>query len=99
MLRLNDNEIQGSCDKIIITIVPNYAKNQKKNHLFVAVGIVRTHNYKDGNKLVIFSGIALYYGDNYNYIIVNANKTRHKNVASFPSHSQILSRSCGTAAR
>ena len=25
---------------------------------------MRTHNNTDGNKLVIFSGIALYYGDN-----------------------------------
>ena len=35
---------------------------------FVAVGIVlvlRTLNNTDGNKLVIFSGIASYYGDNY----------------------------------
>ena len=32
---------------------------RKKYHSFVAVGIA------DGNKLVIFSGIALYYGDTY----------------------------------
>ena len=34
------NEIEGSYDEIIITIVPSYT--EKKNHLFVAVGIV-TH--------------------------------------------------------
>ena len=38
---------------------------QKKYHSFVAVGIVTTHNDTDGNKLVIFSSIALYYGDTY----------------------------------
>ena len=27
--------------------------------------MLRTRNNTDGNKLVIFSGIALYYGDNY----------------------------------
>jgi len=27
--------------------------------------VLRTRNNTDGNKLVIFSGIALYYGDNY----------------------------------
>ena len=27
--------------------------------------MLRTHNNTDGNKLVIFSGIALYYGDTY----------------------------------
>ena len=32
--------------------------------------MLRTHNNTDGNKLVIFSGIALYYGDNYMYIII-----------------------------
>ena len=40
----------------------------KKYHSFVAIGIVTraaTGNNTDGNKLVIFSGIALYYGDNY----------------------------------
>ena len=29
---------------------------------------MRTRNNTDGNKLVIFSGIASYYGDKYNYI-------------------------------
>ena len=32
------NEIEDSCDKIIITIVPSYT--EKKYHSFVAVGIV-----------------------------------------------------------
>ena len=58
------NEIEGSYDKIMITIVPSYTE---KISPFVAVGIV-THaaacNNTDGNKLVIFSGMALYYGDN-----------------------------------
>ena len=54
-----------SHDKIITT-VPSYTK---KYHSFVAVDIV-THmaqprNNTDGNKLVIFSSIALYYDDTY----------------------------------
>ena len=53
-------EIEGSYDKIIITIVPSYAR--KKYHSFVAIG-VHTHNNTDSNKLMIFSSIALYYGD------------------------------------
>ena len=58
----------GLYDKIIITISTKLY--QKKYHSFVAVGIVtlvtlHTHNNTDGNKLMIFSGIALYYGDTY----------------------------------
>ena len=45
------NEIEGSYDKIIITTVPSYSG---KNLLFGAVGIVRTRNNTDGNRLVIF---------------------------------------------
>ena len=37
-LRLTCNEIEGSYDKIIMTIVPNYIT--KKNHPFAAGGIV-----------------------------------------------------------
>ena len=44
-------------------------KLYQKNQLFVAVGIanlmLHTHDNTDGNKLIIFSGIALYYSDNY----------------------------------
>ena len=60
------NEIEGSHDKIIITIVPSYTK--KKNHSLLLLALLlmlRTRNNTDGNKLVIFSGIALYYGDTY----------------------------------
>ena len=57
------NEIEGSYDKIIITIVPSYI--EKKYYLFVAVGIVTYAAYSQGNTLMIFSGIALYYGDTY----------------------------------
>ena len=69
------NEIEGSYNKIIITIVPSCT--WKKYHSFVAIGIVTCagsveeyqqlhglHN-TDGNKLMILSGIALYYGDAY----------------------------------
>ena len=54
------NEIEGSYDKIIISIVPSYTG--KKYHSLVALALL----------LVIFSGIDLYYGDTY---IVN-NGTR-----------------------
>ena len=69
------NEIKGSYNKIIITIVPSCTG--KKYHSFVAIGIVtcasnmegcqRLHGLHntDGNKLMILSGIALYYGDTY----------------------------------
>ena len=39
---------------------PQYQAIPEKYHLFVAAG-----GNTDGNKLVIFSGIALYYGDTY----------------------------------
>ena len=61
------NEIPSLYDKISITIVPSYTG---KYHEFVAVrstsnnaGIVTRASH--GNKLVIFSGIAWYYGDTY----------------------------------
>ena len=38
---------------------------RKKYHSFVVVGIVTRAAHSDGNKLVIFSGIAFYYGNNY----------------------------------
>ena len=57
------NEIEGSYDEIIITIVPSYTGNKNIYHSFVAVGIVT--RAADGNKLVIFSNTALYYGDTY----------------------------------
>ena len=60
------NEIEGSYDKIIITIVPSYTGTNITSLLPLALLLVlRTRNNTDGNKLVIFSGIALYYGDNY----------------------------------
>ena len=60
------NEIEGSYDKIIITIVPSYTRKNITRLLPLALLLVlRTRNNTDGNKLVIFSGIASYYGDNY----------------------------------
>ena len=60
------NEIEGSYDKIIITIVPSYTgKNITRLLPLVLLLVLRTRNNTDGNKLVIFSGIASYYGDNY----------------------------------
>ena len=60
------NEIEGSYDKIIITIVPSYTGKNITHLLPLALLLVlHTRNNTDGNKLVIFSGIASYYGDNY----------------------------------
>ena len=51
-------------DKIIITIVQSYTGINITRLLPLALLLVlRTPNNTDGNKLVIFSGIALYYGD------------------------------------
>ena len=53
-------------DKIIITIVPSYTgKNITRLLPLALLLVLRTRNNTDGHKLVIFSGIALYYGDNY----------------------------------
>ena len=50
--------------KIIITIVPSYTgKNITRLLPLALLLVLRTRNNTDGNKLVIFSGIALYYGD------------------------------------
>ena len=52
---------------MIKLLSPWYKAIPGKYHSFVASGIVtlRTRNNTDGNKLVIFSGIALYHGDTY----------------------------------
>ena len=58
------NEIEGSYDKIVITIVQWYTGKNIPCLLLLALLLVRsTSNNTDGYKLVIFSGIALYYGD------------------------------------
>ena len=59
-------EIEGSYDKIVITIVPSYTGKIITCLLPLALLLVlRTRKNTDGNKLMIFSGIAWYYGDNY----------------------------------
>ena len=57
------NEIGGSYDKIIITIVPSYTGKNITRSLPLALLLMS--NNTDGNKLMIFSGIALYFGDTY----------------------------------
>ena len=58
--------MEGSYDKIIITIAPSYTGNNFTRLLPLALLLVlRTRNNTDDNKLVIFSDIASYYGDNY----------------------------------
>ena len=51
------NEIEGSYDK-------NHYHHSTEQYL-------RTRNNTDGNKLVIFSGITLYYGDTYSIYLKN----------------------------
>ena len=64
------NEIEGSYDKIIITIAPSYTEKNITRLLPLALLLVlHTHNNTDSNKLMTFSGIALYYGDNYIVIL------------------------------
>ena len=64
------NEIEGSYDKIVITIVPSYTgKNITRLLPLALLLVLRTRNNTDGNKLVVFSGIASYYGDNYIKVI------------------------------
>ena len=60
------NEMKGLYAKIIIAIVPSYTEKNVTCLLPLALLLVlHTHNNTDSNKLVIFSGIALYYGDIY----------------------------------
>ena len=60
------NEIKGTYDKIIITIVPSYTgKNITRLWPLALLLMLRTRNNTDGNKLVIFSNIAWYYCDTY----------------------------------
>ena len=58
------NEIEGSYDKTIIPIVPSYTGKTITRLLLLALLLVlSTRNNTDGSKLLIFSSIALYYGD------------------------------------
>ena len=52
--------------KIIINIVQTYTKKNITRLLPLALLLMLyTHNNTDGSKLVIFSSIALYYGETY----------------------------------
>ena len=52
------NEIKGSYDEIIITIVPSYTRKDITRLLPLALLLVlHTCNITDGNKLMMFSGI------------------------------------------
>ena len=56
--------------RMIKSLSPQYQAIPEKHHSFVAVGIVTcdvlcTHNNTNGNKFMIFSGIAWCYGDTY----------------------------------
>ena len=71
VLQVTCNEIEGSYDKIIITIVPSYTgKNITRLLPLALLLVLRTCNNTDGNKLVIFSSIAWYYGDTYLVLLI-----------------------------
>ena len=61
--------MQGSYDKIIITIVPSYTRKNITHLLPLAsILVLWTRNNTDGNKLVIFfsiASVASYCGDSY----------------------------------
>ena len=60
------SNVQWNQRFIIITIVPSYTEKNITRLLPLALLLMlHTRNNTDGNKLVIFSGIALYYGDTY----------------------------------
>ena len=60
------NKIRGLYYEITIIIVPSYTgKNITRLLPLALLLVLRTRNNTDGNKLVIFSGIASYNGDNY----------------------------------
>ena len=61
------NKIEGLYDKIIITIVQSYT-GKNITRLLALLFMLHIRNNTDGNKLVIFSGIALYDGDTYNIL-------------------------------
>ena len=63
------NEMKGSYDKIIITRVLSYTRKKNFTRLLPLALLLMlcTGNNTDGNKFVIFSGIAWYYGDTYLY--------------------------------
>ena len=78
------NEIEGSYDKIIITIVPSYiGKNITRLLPLALLLVLRTRNNTDGNKFVIFSGIALYYGDTYILSQTSHSPTTHEQYILF----------------
>ena len=57
------NKIKHWYDKIVITIVPSYTRRNITRLLALELlPVLRTHNNTEGNKLMIFSGIALYHG-------------------------------------
>ena len=61
------NEIEGSYDKIIITIVPRCTgKNITRLLPLALLHVLRICNNTDSNKLVIFSSIALYFQECFN---------------------------------
>ena len=49
----------------MITIVPSYTGKNYHSLLLALLLVLHTRNNTAGNKLVIFSGIASHYGDNY----------------------------------
>ena len=60
----------GLYDKIVITIVPSYTR-QNITHLLPLTLLLVPHTCNtDGNKVVIFSGVALFYVDTYLFLML-----------------------------
>ena len=58
--------LQITCAASVITIVPSYTGKIITRLLLLALlFMLRTRNNTDGNRLMMFSGIALYYSDTY----------------------------------
>ena len=57
------SERAGSYDELIIAIVPSYTITCLLPLALLLM--LRTGNNTDGNKFMIFSGIAFYYGDTF----------------------------------
>ena len=78
-------------DKIIITIVPAIQeKNITRLLLLALLLLLCTQNNTDGNKLVIFSSIVLYYSDTYMLVGADHEQAVHYEVVNTKMQKSIL---------
>ena len=79
------NEIKGTYDKMVLTIVPSY-KNITRLLPLALLLMLHSRNNTDGNKLMIFSSIALCYGDTCYYHTSNSCKCMGVNEEALQLH-------------